>query len=369
MSHKTTIRLIDEMSKDFDQPVKDWCSSISRHLWHQEKTGTDLCESSVVEGESSAVPNVQPGVEQTSPVLFQPLDSINVRNLWPGSGLETHPSDSQNIETDSSPSLSSSSHPSYSNITSTCTSESDTSSSGDDAYTNNNIQCISNITSYKLVGDNLDKYIRPRHEAVDRHSSSVHYFHSFAVRDRCDTSTLEDDPSLPDISLDSFSSDKVLPSAADYNALLENYTIIVARIIQKHIKFFKENIPTIKRHISHVHSVEMSQKSDVVPLGVLFKNETSHEDMIDIMSHLQQYVPTDTTEDEVLNPFTNEPFKVHIDKFYHILFGGDQLTVERAIGSKKERFNEARGIERLDGLLPVVEDWHAKVAFLKVSSS
>lgn len=29
-----------------------------------------------------------------------------------------------------------------------------------------------------------------------------------------------------------------------------------------------------------------------VPLGVLLKNETKHEDMIDIMLSLQQYVPT-----------------------------------------------------------------------------
>lgn len=66
-----------------------------------------------------------------------------------------------------------------------------------------------------------------------------------------------------------------------------------------------------------------------VPLGVLFKSEMSHEDMISIMTHLQTYVPKDTQEDEVSHPVTNEKFKVSIDSFHHILFGGDQLTVER----------------------------------------
>lgn len=52
--------------------------------------------------------------------------------------------------------------------------------------------------------------------------------------------------------------------------------------------------------------------------------------------------------------------------FHHVLLGGDQLTVQRATGSKKERNNEDRGIDRLEGLIPVVEDWHTKVVVLKV---
>ena len=84
------------------------------------------------------------------------------------------------------------------------------------------------------------------------------------------------------------------------------------------------------------------------------------------MSHLQQYVPTTSTEDEVDNPLTDESFKVFDDKFHYVLFGGHQLTVERAFGAQKERSNENRGVERLEGLVPVVEDWHTKVAFLKV---
>ena len=87
------------------------------------------------------------------------------------------------------------------------------------------------------------------------------------------------------------------------------------------------------------------------------------------MSHLQQYVPTNTTEDEIHNPLTNESFKVFLDHFHYLLIGGDQLTVERAIGAKKERSNEKRGVDRLEGLLPVIEDWHAKVASLKVKSN
>lgn len=99
------------------------------------------------------------------------------------------------------------------------------------------------------------------------------------------------------------------------------------------------------------------------------KNEIKHEDMIDIMLHLQQYVPVYSEAIELTVPDENEDLQLTTDKFHYILFGGDQLTVERASGSKRTRSNECRGIDRLDGLTPVIEDWHAKVCLLKVCSS
>lgn len=42
------------------------------------------------------------------------------------------------------------------------------------------------------------------------------------------------------------------------------------------------------------------------------------------------------------------------------------LTAARARGSKDIRTNSIRGKDRLDGIVPVVEDWHAKVCFLEV---
>ena len=88
--------------------------------------------------------------------------------------------------------------------------------------------------------------------------------------------------------------------------------------------------------------------------------------MVEIMSHLQEYVPTTTNEDECFDPDANESVRLFEDKFHYILFGGDQLTAERATGARNERNNEDRGINRLEGLVPVVEDWHAKWALLKV---
>ena len=53
--------------------------------------------------------------------------------------------------------------------------------------------------------------------------------------------------------------------------------------------------------------------------------------------------------------------------FHHILFGGDQLTVERIRTVQKARANSNREQEKLMGFIPVVEDWHAEVTLLTVS--
>ena len=57
---------------------------------------------------------------------------------------------------------------------------------------------------------------------------------------------------------------------------------------------------------------------------------------------------------------------MHIDYFCGTLFGGDQLTVARAIGAQTIRANSEDDACRLEGLIPVV-DWHTKVCFLGVS--
>lgn len=55
-------------------------------------------------------------------------------------------------------------------------------------------------------------------------------------------------------------------------------------------------------------------------------------------------------------------------QMYNLLFGGDQLTVARARGAKKTRKNSTSLDKCLDGLIPCIEDWHAKVVLLEVES-
>ena len=76
-----------------------------------------------------------------------------------------------------------------------------------------------------------------------------------------------------------------------------------------------------------------------MPLGVLLKNETNHDDMISILQHLHHYVPTLslTAESDI------EDEKVH-----SILLGGDQLStamVRRVKAHRKNATSISDGLE------------------------
>lgn len=84
-----------------------------------------------------------------------------------------------------------------------------------------------------------------------------------------------------------------------------------------------------------------------------------------ILEHLHQYVPTSEVEETI--EIEGQPErKVIIDHFHYLLFGGDLLTEMRAGTARNIRNNSERGRDRLEGLLPVIEDWHTKVCLLEV---
>ena len=89
--------------------------------------------------------------------------------------------------------------------------------------------------------------------------------------------------------------------------------------------------------------------------------------MVSIMEHLHQYVPTIHGEERADIPGTEDHITLQVDEFHHILMGGDQLTVARARGAQRTRENSESASECLQGLIPVVEDWHAKQCLMGVS--
>ena len=103
-----------------------------------------------------------------------------------------------------------------------------------------------------------------------------------------------------------------------------------------------------------------------MPLGILQKSESNYEDMVDIMNNLHQYIPTKTSITKHTVPDSDEEVEIVEDTLHTVLFGGDQMTAARARGSQRIRTNSERGKDRLEGLKPVCEDWHAKLCLLGV---
>ena len=245
---------------------------------------------------------------------------------------------------------------------------------------------LSNWHGFKVVGDNVDKTIKPRHMREDRQTKSVHYFQIYAVEDRVNLSESSEEPRVPgqDPPLN-----EILPSPEDNRAMIANLTTIVTRILAEHVPFIKENLgDAVARHIPHPYSSEMAKKSNVVsmhamsllgflylnliyllqvPLGVLLQNETKYDDMISILDHVHQYVPTVRFPSTKEVPQSSESEHVEAVHMNRLPFGGDQLTSKRCRGSQRIRSNSIDDAQRLQGVVATAEDWHTKLCLLTVS--
>ena len=101
-----------------------------------------------------------------------------------------------------------------------------------------------------------------------------------------------------------------------------------------------------------------------MPLEVLLHNEIYLPEMCKILGSLQEYVPSRVVN-STLDVGDKSLCLKNVD-FLPILMGGDQLTAARARGAKSLRSSHDNAKGRLEGLLPVVEDWHARLTLAKV---
>ena len=106
-----------------------------------------------------------------------------------------------------------------------------------------------------------------------------------------------------------------------------------------------------------------------MPLGIIPKKENKGDEMVEIMTNLHQYVPkVEYTEDCFISEIGGT-VQVPGAFFYPILVGGDQLTAARGRGAKKAKVHADSPTSRLEGLIPVAQDWHTKVTLLEVGTA
>ena len=104
-----------------------------------------------------------------------------------------------------------------------------------------------------------------------------------------------------------------------------------------------------------------------VPLGIIPKNEAKTEGMVAILTHSSQYVPDALASSEITLS-TGGKVVVENHKMHRILFGGDQMTAARARAGIDAKLNGDTKAQRLDGIIPVFEDWHSRTTFMDVSA-
>ena len=86
-----------------------------------------------------------------------------------------------------------------------------------------------------------------------------------------------------------------------------------------------------------------------VHIGVLKKNECKKDDMIDIVSHLHQYTPGHSVDQEEQVQATEK-----------VLSGGDYLTFERHKAAQSAKADGRNPSKRLQCMVAKMEDFHAQ---------
>ena len=77
-------------------------------------------------------------------------------------------------------------------------------------------------------------------------------------------------------------------------------------------------------------------------------------------------VPTLEAEGHKQNLPNGETYDFDDTSFFPLLLGGDQLTAARIRGAQVVAQTHKKCIDRFEGVVPVIEDWHCRLTLMKV---
>ena len=88
--------------------------------------------------------------------------------------------------------------------------------------------CMAHFSIYsegfKIVGDNIDKNIRPSMQRLTHQTRSLHHFHSYAMKDRVDWSKVSDIAHSPELDITSF-----LMNEKDWDKFKGDCEVLISR--------------------------------------------------------------------------------------------------------------------------------------------
>ncbi|XP_041357458.1 uncharacterized protein LOC121374422 [Gigantopelta aegis] len=215
---------------------------------------------------------------------------------------------------------------------------------GSDTPVNNHYK---GAVAYSLCFDNGNQKVTTRHQTRDRNNTMYNMVQGYAALDRVPTLHLSDDKPLPqdilNIPLSSY-----LPTDMDEVDLRAEMTTMVIRVLCENLHIFQHLRKEITGHIKHNYSKESSQKSILIPVGVLDKDESKVADTIDILEHYHQYVPVKPSGDPLTIP-------LH----------ADGLSCERGNDAQSARINGSTVWNQLQGLMMNIQEWHKRCLLLQ----
>nr|XP_022307392.1 uncharacterized protein LOC111113418 isoform X2 [Crassostrea virginica] len=200
-------------------------------------------------------------------------------------------------------------------------------------------------TTYQIIGDNWDKDLLPSYRTSDRRTMSLHLFNIYAILDRVTFAPENFERFHDQIDVATF-----IPSEEEQNQLSKELCFIISTsIIENHPQMNRVLKQAYPKHLEHQFSTFAGQKTTQYPLGLRDCNEIKTQDVIQLLKDLsKRYVPC--KDDSIVEP---------------VFFGGDRLTDERIQSAQEAMKNADTPLERLEGFVSKIEDFHRLMNFLE----
>ena len=219
----------------------------------------------------------------------------------------------------------------------------------------NEQQASEETNIYQITGDNLDLEVKTKVMTLSR-QKSLHWFNMVATKDRVpilNSLPLYNVVEHTQPSIMSLASTAFLPSPTDDANFKSGCVELIIRVLCHHLKDLTDFQKCVVSHLPHKYTTEAAKQSVQVPLGILQLNENHQKDIIEILQrNNRMYVPH------------HRGVNGSHDPIIRVMFGGDQLTAERARNAQRAVVDGNTQYERIDSLIPKIEDFHAQMNFL-----
>ena len=111
--------------------------------------------------------------------------------------------------------------------------------------------------------DNIDLAVQARHQTASHQNKSLHWTHTFAVKDRVAVDECLE-RALPQKNVEELEMSEILPSPEVQESVKASLVSLVLRILTKHLPSYKDFAVAVEYHRSHPYSAAMRQKSEQV---------------------------------------------------------------------------------------------------------
>ena len=133
-----------------------------------------------------------------------------------------------------------------------------------------------------MVGDNVDWFVNIHDERIGKHAHMQHAFATAAITSPI--VTLDASTQTPQKDYTTYNAEKMLPSIWDMATVAEDYAVMLAHDVIKHVPFFYDYKRLIPPNTSENYEFTKI-KSHVVPLSIIDKNEQYYGEVVEIMDH------------------------------------------------------------------------------------